>query len=230
MLSVLKQTFTDFEIIIVDDASTDGSYEKVVELFSLDERVQLIQLPENKGVSAARNKGLELASGRYIAFLDADDVWIENKLEKQVAFMKQTGAPVCHTVYAYMNEDNQILSYTRVRCGKVSLKEVMKNTEIGLSTSMVDHLAVGDFSFSQSSSREDLLLWLSLFHKGFYSLAINEPLVCYRVRKGQRSANKILMAFETWKVYMRFKPLSLEKKFFYFLMYAVNGCRKHLRI
>lgn len=228
--SVLQQTYTNFELIIVDDASTDGSYEIVKRLFSSEKRIQFVHFSKNKGVSISRNKGLEIASGRYIAFLDADDIWEKNKLETQVAFMRQTGSPICHTVYAYIDEDNRILTYSRVHSCKIFLKDIMKNTEIGLSTSMIDHLAVGDFSFSPTNSREDLSLWLSLFDNGFYSMGINEPLVYYRLRRKQRSANKIHMAFETLKVYLNFQHLSFRKKLFYYSMYAINASYKHLSL
>ena len=150
--SVRRQTYPKWELIVVDDASTDGSFDIANRMAQKDRRIKVFQLPNNSGVAAARNFGINLSDGRYIAFLDSDDMWGKNKLKTQLFFMKKRQIPLSHTAYAYMNEQGSVmpLGYGKVNC-LIGLEQYMKTTQINASTVMIDRVKIPYFSFPQFS-------------------------------------------------------------------------------
>lgn len=220
--SVLCQSFSDWEIIIVDDFSSDNSVDIVQSYVALDSRINLIQSPENLGAASARNLAIEVAQGRYIAFLDSDDLWLPNKLEKQLTFMQANNYPFTFTGYDKINEFGQVIARIGVPY-RVSYFNLLKTCSIGCLTAIYDTEYFGKVYMTNSTSREDFATWLYLLKKLDYAYALNINLSQYRVYSSQSSSNKIKMAIETWRLYREVEGLSLIKAGYYFSHYALRG-------
>lgn len=226
--SVLAQTFVDWECIVVDDASTDGSA-AVIERYAKDNtRVRPVLLTANGGAAKARNAGLAAVRGKYLAFLDADDLWLPQKLDKQVAFLRATGAALTHTSYRFVDDNGALLRGGVNASDRVDLHSYMRNTEIGMSTSLIDLAKVGEFSFRDIRICQDTHLWLVLLLRGLVSRGLPEPLVHYRVRPGQISGSKLGMAKQVYALYREIDEVGLVERIVAFASYACSGVRKRL--
>lgn len=228
--SVLAQTFEDWEWILVDDCSPDGSME-FMQTHLTDNRVRIYSNAENHGAGYTRNAAIRHANGRFIAFLDADDVWEADKLECQLQVMQQAGAAISHTAYSFIDEQGN------PRSGKVSVTDVlslrayMKTTEIGCSTAMIDREKIPNVRFVSSRTREDTLLWISLLGKGHVSVGINKPLLRYRISSTQttRPSQLLRMVYLTLCIYLKAKNIPIYEKYYYWGRYLINAVYKRLR-
>ncbi|CEI73874.1 glycosyltransferase family 2 protein [Romboutsia hominis] len=224
--SVLNQTYEDWEMIIVDDCSKDESPEIVKSYTKKDERIKYIRVSENKGVSNARNVALKNASGRYIAFLDSDDIWETTKLEKQIRFMKEKNCAISFTSYELINEENQKLNKV-VRVPKsVDYKTLLKGNVLGCLTVVIDKSKL-NFDIKMSGVRhEDYVLWLSILKRGYIAYGLDEVLAQYRKSLTSLSGNKIKSAMWTWNIYRNIEKIPLHKSIYYFVNYSINGIKK----
>ena len=186
--SVLLQSYHDFELIIIDDCSKDNSVAKVKNY--TDIRIQLICLKENKGAGIARNKGIDAAKGRYIAFLDSDDSWLPNKLEKQVHFMKTQNISFCFSSFLLMNESGETLKKYREALPKVDYTRMLKNNYIGCLTAIYDTDVLGKIYMTEHKKRQDWGLWLKILSKTKWAYSIQEPLASYRLSNKSLSHDK----------------------------------------
>ncbi|MCD9511864.1 glycosyltransferase family 2 protein [Photobacterium phosphoreum] len=227
--SIIDQTYKSWELIIVDDCSSDYTYEYLLERYLDHEQILIVKNDFNSGAGFTRNRGLELSKNKLIAFIDADDLWNERKLEIQIDFMRKYNYPIVHTSYTFIDEFDNKIPGSVVASRMVSLKSYMKNTEIGMSTAIIDRKLVGDFKFSLMRTRQDTNLWLTLLSQGYKSYGIRDSLVKYRVRKGQISGNKFKIAFRTFKVFMAVTSIPIYSRMYYFCFYAVNGIYKRIR-
>lgn len=229
--SVLNQTYKNWELIIVDDASTDGSLSEARRLAEDNPKIKVFALPENKGVSACRNFAISKAQGRYLAFLDSDDLWAKNKLAAQLMFMQQKKAALSHTTYSFIDEKGRVMEAGKVEVDEcINLPTYMKTTQIGMSTVMIDRQKIGAVHFPNDRELcEDARTWMHFLRKGqqFYGLNIVSTL--YRVRKNQLSKNKAKMAQCTLKRYWNERNLPAYKRLYYFVNYACNGFLKRMR-
>ena len=226
--AVIAQTFTDWECVVVDDASRDGSAAVLAQYAERDPRIRPVFQPLNGGAAAARNAGLGVIRGRYLAFLDADDYWLPEKLAKQVAYMREKGAPIVHTSYRFIDKKGAFLPGGVRASNRVDLRTYMRNTEIGMSTSLLDRGQVGEFSFRDIRLCQDTHLWLVLLRRGLVSLGMAETLVHYRVREGQISGSKVAMAKQVYALYREIGEVGVATQLFSFASYAFNGFRKRL--
>ena len=226
--AVIAQTFTDWECVVVDDASRDGSAPVLAQYAERDPRIRPVFQPVNGGAAAARNAGLGVIRGRYLAFLDADDYWLPEKLAKQVAYMREKGAPIVHTSYRFIDKKGAFLPGGVRASDRVDLRTYMRNTEIGMSTSLLDRGQVGEFSFRDIRLCQDTHLWLVLLRRGLVSLGMAETLVHYRVREGQISGSKVAMAKQVYALYREIGEVGVATQLFSFASYAFNGFRKRL--
>lgn len=220
--SVVSQTFNDWEMIIVDDCSTDNSVEVIHSFVELDSRIKLIQLSKNSGAAVARNKAIEIAQGLYIAFLDSDDLWLPDKLEKQLAFMQANNYPFTYAAYDKIDENGQVLGHVGVP-NRVSYSDLLKTCSIGCLTAMYDTQYFGKVYMPNIRKRQDFGLWLELLKRTKYAYGLNETLAQYRVRSDSISANKLSAAQYTWRLYRDVEKLNLLKSSYYFSHYAVRG-------
>lgn len=225
--SVIQQSYSNWELVIVDDCSVDDTPNLIQELALSDDRIRYELSPENQGAGITRNKALSMATGQYIAFLDSDDLWHPEKLTKQLSFMAEHGAAICHTSYEYIDEKGTKVA-GRVQVSQcVDLISNLKNTEIGTSTAMIDRARVEEpFSFKPLRARQDLRLWIDLLGSGHNSYGLNQVLVKYRVRGGSVSSNKLKMLFVTFKVYLGISQLTLSARLTSYISYVINAIRK----
>jgi teichuronic acid biosynthesis glycosyltransferase TuaG len=226
--SVLKQTFANWEMIIVDDCSTDDTREKVKTLGAEDRRIRLVCLEENGGAAVSRNRALRLARGRYIAFLDSDDCWKPEKLEKQLSFMKENDYAFTFTAYELMTQEGEFLNKQVWAPEQLSYSDLLKNTIIGCLTVMIDREKTGPFQMPNIRTRQDLATWLAILKQGHNAYGLNELLAEYRTGNPSISKNKWKAIKMNWFVYRKVEKLNVVKAFWCFSHYAVHAVAKRL--
>jgi len=225
--SVLSQTFHVWELLIVDDASTDDSLMIAKAYAGNDTRIRVIEQKENGGAAVARNRGIEEARGRYIAFLDCDDMWMPQKLEKQVAFMQQHDIALSYTgYYSISEEEGKIIKEIGVP-SRTDYHELLKQNTIGCLTAMYDSRELGKVFMPDLRKRQDYALWLKILKQIPCAMGIEEPLAYYRIRKNSLSANKIRSSLYNWKMYREVEKLPLYKAIYYFGWYTYRILKKY---
>ena len=224
--SVIAQTYKHWELIIVDDASNDNSVSIIEKYSKEDSRIKLVKLTINGGAAKARNAGLRIAKGRYIAFIDSDDVWLPKKLTEQLIFMQKHKAPISFTSYGVYNEILDTEFYSISVPNTIDYKGYLKNTIIGMSTTIIDKNIVGDFSFYNIRTRQDTYLWITLLKKGFIAYGINNKLAKYRIRPDSISANKIKAVKQVWFLYHKLEKFNILKTLYYISFYGYNAIKK----
>lgn len=222
--SILGQTFTDFEWIIVDGGSTDGSYEMAEQLAKSDDRIILVkQKNSSGGIGAARKEALDIANGHYVSFLDADDMYDSDFLEKQLAFIKDHGPFVCSS-YRRVSANG---SKDFIVPAKMTHNSILKGNPIGTLTAMFDRTVYPDARFPENSQMEDLAFWLLLLRKeGVVCYGNQEVLATYRIHSGSASSKNLRKVKYMWNIYKREK-INFFKRFYYLFRYAFGGVIKH---
>lgn len=227
--SVRAQTYHDWEMIVVDDASPDNSYAVALKAAEGEPRIRVVQQPVNKGVSEARNRALDMAQGRFVAFLDADDAWTPEKLSKQVAFMLEKDAPISYTAYLLIDNHN-IVSESKVDVVDcLDYKAYLKNTIIGNSTAMIDRSKTGSVYYSGLRSREDTQMWIRLLRAGYRAYGLPEYLTLYRTDHQSLTSNRAKAAWQVWLLYYKIEKLGLFNALYFFSFYAINAVRKRIK-
>lgn len=227
--SVHAQTYSNWEMIIVDDRSSDRTVEYVQAYAKQDERIKLIELEENSGSAIARNTAMEKARGRYIAFLDSDDLWFPEKLEIQLRFMQEKAIGFSFTKYVRMEEDGTLKSNVSKAPESVGYKDLMKHCVIGCLTVMIDRDKVGYLKMVNIRTRQDYAYWLSITKKGFRAYGLPEVLSKYRTVENSISSNKIKAAKRQWYVYRQIENQNLLKSLWYFCHYAAKGIQNLIK-
>ncbi|WP_198305540.1 glycosyltransferase family 2 protein [Arcobacter vandammei] len=220
--SILYQTYQNWEMIMVDDCSKDNSIEIAQKYVAQDNRIKLIKLERNSGAAVARNRAIEEAKGRYIAFLDADDIWKAEKLEKQIYFMQKNNYSFTYTAYEKIDENGVVFGKIGVPL-KVSYNQLLKTCVIGCLTAVYDTEKLGKIYMPTNTKREDFATWLSILKKIDFAYGIKENLSQYRVYENQSSGKKAKMAKENWKLYRDIEKLNLLKAGYCFSHYAIRG-------
>lgn len=225
--SVLAQTYLNWEMLIVNDCSKDNTAEIVQSYAAKDKRIKLINLKQNSGAAAARNTALQNAKGRYIAFLDSDDLWKKEKLQKQIQFMQQNGYAFTYTSYEHFKEVKKNIQ-NQVQIPKsLNYKQALKGNKIGCLTVMLDRKQIANIHFT-TQKHEDYILWLNILKQGITAYGMQESLALYRTGNSKSvSSNKLQSALWTWNVYRNSQRLSVVKSMYYFLYYFINGILKH---
>ncbi|RKR07169.1 teichuronic acid biosynthesis glycosyltransferase TuaG [Maribacter vaceletii] len=225
--SIICQTYPNWELIIIDDASIDKTIDILHEFANKDSRIKYLRNEKNSGAAITRNKGLDNAQGRFIAFIDSDDIWSKSKLEKQVNFMIDNNIPISFTSYSLINEKSVSLNKTIRSVPSIDYNGYLKNTIIGMSTAMIDtNIVSKDFRFVNIRTRQDTYLWITLLKKGHTAFGIDEILASYRVRKSSISANKFKAAKRVWYLYYNLEKLGLLKSAYNFSYYIFNALKK----
>jgi teichuronic acid biosynthesis glycosyltransferase TuaG len=223
MESVLSQTYSNWEMIIVDDCSTDNTVDLVKEYTHRDNRIKLIQLEENSGSAIARNVAMENAKGQFLAFLDSDDLWFPEKLEKQLQFMQEKDIAFSFTKYVRMEEDGTIKDSVSRAPESVDYNDLLKHCVIGCLTVMINRDKVGNLKMVNIRTRQDYAYWLAITKMGFRAYGLPEVLAKYRNVGNSISSNKIKAAKRQWYVYRKVENQSLLKSIWYFMHYASKG-------
>lgn len=227
--SVQSQTYINWELILVDDCSKDNSYEIINKFRNNDSRIKYIKLEQNSGAAIARNVALENANGRYIAFLDSDDIWKEDKLEKQIKFMQDRDIAFSFTSYELINENGELLNKVINVPEKINYDEYLKNTIIGCLSVVIDKEKIGDFRMPNIRANQDMATWLYIMReKKCIAYGIDECLGKYRLVSGSISNNKIKAAKSVWNVYRKIECMSIIKSCYCFFYYGLNAIKKRV--
>ncbi|ALZ64655.1 Putative teichuronic acid biosynthesis glycosyltransferase TuaG (plasmid) [Bacillus cereus] len=225
--SVQSQTYKNWEMIIIDDVSKDNTCELIKEEIKKDNRIRLIELQENGGPAIARNTGITNAKAKYVAFLDSDDLWLPEKLEKQLAFMQKNDIAFSFTSYQIMNQDGSPTDKAVHVPEKINYGGLLKNTIIGCLTVMLDIEKLGKVQMPNIRTRQDTATWLKILKQGHYAYGLDEILSKYRKVENSISSKKFKMAKMNWKLYREIEGLSIPKSAWCFVNYALNGVVKH---
>jgi len=226
--SVLNQTYTSFEYLLIDDYSTDSSAEIIKEFSKRDSRVKYIKLEENSGAAVARNTGLENAKGRFIAFIDSDDKWYPEKLEDQLSFMKNDRKAFTYTKYERISENEGEVLGAPDFPKKLDYSGLLKNTAIACSTVVIDRQVIGDFRMPLVRKGQDTATWLKILRWHDYAYLVDEVLNQYRAREGSLSSGKVSALKRTWNTYRNIEKLPLYKAVYYFTFYVWNAVKRRL--
>lgn len=229
---VLEQTYTNWEMILVDDCSPDNSANIIKKYADIDDRIKYIKLNENSGAAIARNKALEESSGRFVAYLDADDLWKPEKLEKQVKFMIKNNYAFTCTDYEKIDEQGNSLNKIVRIPTKVDYNLFLRNTIIQTVGVMVDTSITGKdlLVMPNIRRRQDAATWCQLLKKGFDCYEVPENLSYYRVVKNSLSSNKFKAIKMNWYWYRKIEKLPLWKTCYCFVGYAFNAVKKRIYI
>lgn len=223
--SVQEQTFGAWELLVCDDGSSDDT-PNIIERFSKhDSRIIQLQMPANVGPAVARNTAISSAVGRYIAFLDSDDLWKPEKLERQLFFMQKNDLPFTFSSYDLIDEAGNFIGTHHVDA-PVTYHDLLKSCVIGCLTAVYDTEKLGKIYMPEGVGAEDFGLWLSILKKVDYAVPLSMNLAQYRVRINSISANKYTAAKYTWSIYRDVEKLNLFRASYYFSHYAINGVLK----
>lgn len=229
IVSVQIQTVKNWELLVMDDGSSDHTCAVVEKLAAKDGRVRLMKNPQNMGVAKTRNRALDLAKGAYVAFLDSDDMWVPQKLEKQIARMQEEKADISYCSYALVDWAGNKTRSDYIVPAKIDYKGLLKENVMGCSSVMLSRRVAEKYRFNTDFYHEDYVLWLELLRDGFTAAGCREVLVNWRFIPDSRSFNKRKSAKNRWRIYRHYLKLPLHKCVWLLGNYAIAGLRKYLR-
>lgn len=223
--SVQQQDYPDWELLIVDDGSPDDTAERAKELADQDPRIRLIR-QANAGPAMARQRALDEARGRYVAFLDSDDVWLPRKLSAQLAFMRDLRSPMSYTSFRRINVDGTVVGRLIQIPESLDYRALLRNTAIVTSSVILDRNVTGPFEMRQAYY-DDFVLWLTILKRGMRAHGLQEDLLRYRVVSNSVSRNKLKSAREVWRTYREIERLPLPYATWCFSNYAIQAAIKY---
>ena len=226
--SVISQTYLEWEMIIVDDCSTDNSRNLITKFAKEDDRIKPIFLEENVGAAEARNIAIKKSQGKYIAFLDSDDLWKNNKLETQLSFVNERNITFSFTSYQPISE-NGMDKYPVIKVPyQIDYHSYLKNTIIGCLTVVIDRDKTGNFEMPNIRSSHDMALWLLIMKRGFSAYGLNKNLAYYRIVSTSNTSKKWKAAKEVWDVYRKVEQLNIVYSAICFVGYVYNAIKKRV--
>ena len=226
--SVISQTYENWELFIIDDGSSDNCVDLVNECKKIDNRIKLIINEENQGAAISRNIGIKKANGRYIAFLDSDDLWVPTKLEEQINFMSINQLALSYSSYEKIDElGNHIKNINIVKI-QTTYHNLLKSNYIGCLTAMIDlkMMEQKKLYMPNIATRHDHGLWLAIVRKGFNVCGNPKILARYRYRKGSISFSKFKSGYYQWKLYRDVEKINLLSSIYYMICWAWYGSLK----
>lgn len=227
--SVLAQSYSDWELLIIDDCSTDSSAAIINKYVEKYQRIRLFHTKKASGSpTMPRNMGVKMAKGRYIAFLDSDDIWLPNKLEEQLPFFDNPDTAVVFSNYEKITEIGLRSNRVVYAPQKVDYKRLLRGNVIGNVTGVYDTNKVGKIFF-QSVHHEDYVLWLSILKKGYIACNTNTVTALYRLRRQSVSSNKLKTLGWQWHIYINVEHINHFKAAYLFICYACKAFQKALR-
>lgn len=227
IISIINQTFTNWELLITDDCSTDNTFNLIKEYSNKDNRVKVYRLKRNGGAGIARNNSIKHAKGRYIAFCDSDDRWLPEKLEKQIHFMQCSEIALSYTDYKIENEKNRIEAVFRSPA-KITYHDMLKTDNIGCLTAVYDTQMIGKHFMPPIRKRQDWALWLIILKKTPYALGLQESLAIYKKRSSSISSNKVKLIKYIWAIYRFEEKLSFPVSVFRICAYFFHYFHKQI--
>lgn len=223
--SIYNQTYKNWEWIIVDDCSKDKSVE-LIKSFE-DDRIKLFVQDNNSGAAAARNKALYIAKGKYITFIDSDDLWLPKFLEITINYLQNNNENLVYTSYRRVDEELNFALDDFIAIDKVSRNRILYNCPIPMLTSVYNSSEIGIVKFPDVELREDHAMWIDLLERTKHARAINESLAIYRMRSNSASRNKWIIAIKQYNVYRKYLKMNFIKSSYYTFFWALNGLKKY---
>lgn len=220
--SILSQKYLNWEWLITDDCSSDGTFDYLKEIAEKDPRIKVFRNTINSGAAVSRNNSLSKATGRYIAFIDSDDIWHADKLQKQVSFMADNKYSFTFTSYLIVNQFGESQgTVVDKSISKVSYKDMLrKKATLGCSTVMIDRKSVPDLKMPLLRTGQDYATWLKVLKTGLEAHCLSEPLTHYRISPNSISRNKVKKAKRQWQIYREVEGCGLMHSTYYFFNYA----------
>ena len=225
--SVLGQSYKQVEIVLVDDCSKDNSAEIIAQYATRHGNIVYHRLEKNQGAAVARNTALRLATGRYVAFLDSDEIWCEGKLDRQMAFMREHDAAITCTAMDTIDENGKPLGSVREVRHTIDHALLLRNTMIATSTVLIDRSKTGDFTMPAYRGGQDYATWLMLMRNGTLCHGLNEVLTHYRVLSKSLSSNKWKSVRQVWQIQRREEGLSPISAAINVTFFIANAFVKH---
>ncbi len=224
--SVVNQTYKNWELLIVDDSSTDQSVSIITSYIQQYPNIKLFTFEENLGAAKARNMAIKQASGRYLAFLDADDLWMPDFLEKSLRFVKESEGFVC-AGYKRLIDETKVFLDDFIPPKKIAYNDVLKSNAIGCLTAFIDRERLGTEYMPEIRYRQDMGLWLKYLKKIKYAYGNPEVLAQYRIQKKSLSGNKMNLIRHQWTFHRHYLKQSIPKSVYYLTHWAINGYLKY---
>ncbi len=226
---VCRQTYIQWELLLVDDCSADDGRKKIEAFCRRDERIRLIAKDKNEGAAKARNTGILSAKGRFIAFLDADDVWLPAKLEKELQFMEEKEAAFVFTGYEFGNEQAKGTGKVVTVPETLTYKQALARTVIFTSTVLFDTEKIDKSLIEMPDVKsEDTATWWKILRNGYTAYGLNEVLVIYRRPGKSLSSNKLVAIKRIWNLYRREEKLSLPYSVYNFVLWALGAVLRRI--
>lgn len=222
--SALAQDVT-MEIIVINDCSVDD-LDQVMDRYREHVNIRYLKNEQNLGVAATRNKGVSLARGKYIAFLDADDYWEKDKLKRQLRLMEEKNTVLCSTARELMNPDGTLTGYIIPVKTEFTFRDLRRHNQVNCSSVLIRADVAREFPMHHDDSHEDYLMWLEILEKYERGCAINEPLLKYRISNTGKSGNKLNSAKMTYMTY-RYMGFGFLRSALFFISHAFHGMRKY---
>lgn len=227
--SVLNQSISDFELIVLDDCSTDHTVDIILKYQQKDARVRLVANEENMGVAKTRNRGLDLCRGKYVALLDSDDYWESQMLEKTIARAVETNADIIYCSYAIVDEQGKRICDDFIVPMETTFHESMVRSVITCSTVLMTGDLAKNNRFPTHLYHEDIALWFQILRDGGIARGVPEVLASYRQRANSRASNKLTSACRRWIIYREHLKLPLVQSIRIMIQYAYYGFKKYKR-
>ena len=224
--SVLKQSYQNFEILLVYDDPSFVDLDYIKNIVKLDNRIFLMINKKNIGAGQSRNIAIKKARGKFIGFLDADDVWKANKLKIQLKFMKENKYKISHTSYEVISNKNKVIG-KRVARNFIYEKDLLKSCDIGLSTVILEkNIMSKSCKFGTTKTKEDFILWLRILKKSIEIGSLDKNLTLWRKTKNSLSSSSIQKLIDGFMVYNRYMKFNYLKSFYYLMILSTNYLKK----
>lgn len=227
--SVLAQTYRNWELLVLDDGSKDKTLQIIEEFSQKDSRIKSLPNGKNLGVSATRNRGIELASGDWIAFLDSDDMWEPEKLEKQFEIVEKKSAEFLFTGSSYINEEGEPYKGIFEVPEKITYKKLRNQNVISCSSVLVKKKYFEHIKMEKDEMHEDYAVWLRILKLGVTAFGVNKPLLIYRISRNSKSGNKMKTVKMTYKVF-RFVGINPIGSAYFMMRHVIASVGKYKRI
>lgn len=224
--SVLGQTYSKLELIVINDGSNDQTSAMVKNFIDKDKRVRLIENSVNSGVSKSRSIGFQMAEGEWIAILDSDDIWVAEKIEKQISLQKKRDAEFIFTGSAFIDRNGHFKNWILHVPKEVTYQYLLKQNIISNSSVLVKKELLHSFWICNDEMHEDFACWINILRSGRKAYGIDEPLLIYRISPASKSGNKFKAAKMNWNTYRTVGLNTLEAGY-YMARYIINAMLKY---
>ena len=228
--SVISQTVTDWELLVIDDCSSDNTRQIAAEFSQKDPRIRLLANEQNMGVAKTRNRGLDLCSGQYVALLDSDDYWKPQLLEKMISRAKETEADIVYCSYELVSKEGEKVCKDFLVPPTTRFEDSIVRSVISCSTVLLTKQFAMTHRFPTNTYHEDIALWFKSLQEGATAAGVTEVLASYRQHNDSRSAGKLKSAMRRWTIYRNFLKMPIHKTISAMIRYGYYGVIKYQKI